>query len=202
VGDRVRRAERMSAAWSLKYRVRRGHRGDARAVLGIFVSAMREHGFDVGEDDVSADVVSFGSGARPAQDDYVVVSGGKVCGFLSLGPTTQPGCAELLRVFVARSHRGRGVGTMLIEQCVGAARERGYRQLVLETHTAFVAARRYYESHGWTLLPHWPGAGSTARVYERKLYGARLVEAGAETHPGPGESGVRTRIDRARLAKG
>ncbi len=192
----------MSTAWSLKYRVRRGHRGDARTVVDLFFSVLREHGFDVVEDEVDAEVASFGSGTNPARDDYVVVSGGKICGFMILGPTTQPGCAELRKVFVARSHRRRGAGTLLIRECVQAAKERGCRELMLETHTAFAAARRYYEKHGWTLMPHWPGAESTTRVYTMKLFGAQLDQAKTETETDMAASGVRSRVPRPGRATG
>jgi GNAT superfamily N-acetyltransferase len=164
----------MSIEWSLKDRVRRGHRGDAKAVLEIFLAALREHGFADVEENVNSEVASFGSGRDPTQDDFVALSAGKVSGFLILTKDAE-GCGELRKVFVARSHRGRGVGTLLVEASVQRAKERGYRELFLETHTAFAEARRWYERRGWTLMPHWPVEVSTTRVYSMKLLGARLA---------------------------
>jgi GNAT superfamily N-acetyltransferase len=138
-------------------------------VLDIFLSALREHGFAAIEENINVEIANFGLGNDPMKDEFVAVSGGKVFGFLILGPTTQPGCGELLKVFVDRSHRGRGVGSMLIEQCLETAKERGYRELMLETHTAFAAARRYYEKRGWTLMPHWAVEVSTTRMYSMHL---------------------------------
>jgi GNAT superfamily N-acetyltransferase len=180
----------LNAAWSLNYRVREGHRGDAAAVLDIFLSAMQEHGLTLVEENV--DLATFGSGKNPAQDDFVVVSGGKVCGFLILGPTMQDGRGELRKVFVARSHRGQGIGTMLVGQCILRAKERGYRELVLQTDTAFAQARRYYERHGWTLGPHWPEEISTSRTYALRLYGDGL--RAAQDHVSQPLSGVRKRV--------
>lgn len=159
----------MTACISFKYRVRSGHQGDAKPVREIFLAALREHGFADTEANINSEIATFGARTDPLRDDFVVVSASKVCGFLILRPTTQPGCAELMKVFVARSHRGRGVGSMLIQRCVETAKARGFRELMLETHTAFRAARAHYEKHGWTLMPHWSGDESTTRVYTMRF---------------------------------
>ena|ERR1700722_8379008 len=168
----------MASPWSLKHRVRRGHRGDAPAVLKIFRAALREHGFADAQNNVNVEIADFGAGKDSTRDELVAVSGGKVCGFLILGPTTQTGCGELLKVFVEPSQRRRGIGTLLIQQCLEVAKERGYRELMLETHTAFATGRRYYERHGWSLLPHWSAEESTTRVYSMKLLGFRAEQTG------------------------
>jgi len=165
---------------SLKYRVRRGHAGDRRAVLELFLAALQEHGFAAIDENVNPEVASFGATGDPARDDFVVVSGRKVCGFAILIGQSD-GWGELSKVFVAPTHRGCGVGTMLIETCILTARERGVRELFLETHTAFAYARRYYERHGWTL---WPTDDTTTRMYTMKVVGTARVEL-------PKVSGVR-----------
>ena len=157
----------MNAMTSLQYRVRRGVQSDAKAVRDIFLAALREYGFAV-EDHPNREIVSFGTGNDPARDDFVVVSGRKVCGFLILRRQSQT-CGEVSKVFVARSQRGRGNGTMLFERAVEAGKERGYRELILESNTAFREGRRYYEKHGWVLAPHWPESISETRVYSMRL---------------------------------
>jgi GNAT superfamily N-acetyltransferase len=175
----------MSAIWSFEYNVRRGFRSDAGEARGIFLSALREHGFAAIKENINAEIADFGRG-KSTQDDFVAVSGGKVCGFLILGPPSQDDCGELIRilgapsraacgellkVFVKPSHRGHGVGSMLIAECIKTARERGYRELMLETHAAFADARRYYEKHGWTQVPRFGAEPSPTRVYMKKLFG-------------------------------
>jgi Acetyltransferase (GNAT) domain len=59
------------------------------------------------------------------------------------------GAGELSNVFVARSHRSRGVGTMLIARAVEAAKTRDYTSLHLVTNAAFAGACAYYDGHGW-----------------------------------------------------
>jgi GNAT superfamily N-acetyltransferase len=174
----------MGTAWSLRYRVRRAHGGDARVVLEIFLASLREHGFHDGEWNVNAEMKDFGASGDEARDDFVAVSGTKVCGFLVLLRRSER-WGEISKIFVHSSHRARGVGTMLLECGFEAARERGYRELMLETHAAFAGARRYYESHGWTL---WPSVEETAtRMYSIRISAARPAKL-------EGESGVVARI--------
>ena len=58
---------------------------------------------------------------------------------------------------------------MLFERAMEAGKERGYRELILESNTAFREGRRYYEKHGWVLAPHWPETISETRVYSMRL---------------------------------
>jgi GNAT superfamily N-acetyltransferase len=160
----------MSALSSFRCRLRAGSPGDAKAVLRIFADALVEHGFDYPFENVrrTPDIVDFGSGADPRRDDIVAMSGGRMCGFLIL-VQKGPGCGDLAKVFVAKTHRGQGIGTMLIEECIRRARARGYRRLVLETHADWIGACRYYERHGWRAGPDLPIAISPRRTYTLDL---------------------------------
>ena len=156
--------------WSLHDRVRRGQRVDAKAVLAIFLTALHEYGFVVTKGDVSREIATFGASPIPSRLDLVAVRGSEVCGFVVLTEPSQ-GCGEIAHLFVDARHRQRGLGTTLIDACIEEARNRGYRELMLETDTAFRDARRYYERHGWMLMPHF--AGTTTRTYVKRLIGAR-----------------------------
>jgi phosphinothricin acetyltransferase len=52
-------------------------------------------------------------------------------------------------VYVARSHRGRGVGGRLLDAIVDLARERHYHKLVLAAFPFNPAGRRLYDSRGF-----------------------------------------------------
>lgn len=62
-------------------------------------------------------------------------------------PENQPHRAEIAKMLVHRSARGRGVGGALLLQAEEQARSRGRTLLVLDT--ASDAAERLYERHGW-----------------------------------------------------
>ena len=159
--------------FSLKYKVRRGRPADAPVALKIFLSALREHGFLTIAGSVdNAELTSFGV-REPTRDDFVAVSGGKVVGFVTLVQDCDR-TAELTKVFVAPSHRDRGVGTMLITRAVETAQARGYEGLHLETSDVFAVARRYYERHGWKRSPGDERVeGRTTTTYRLSLLGAR-----------------------------
>lgn len=62
-----------------------------------------------------------------------------------------------LRMFVlVPKARGRGIGKLLLEQCMGFARDRGYRKMTLWTHESHVAACALYTRFGWSCVSSKP----------------------------------------------
>lgn len=67
--------------------------------------------------------------------------------------------ARLRMLYVEPSVRGQGVGRLLAETCIEAAREIGYRELRLWTNANLTAAGRLYTSLGFGLLDETPYRG-------------------------------------------
>ena len=74
----------------------------------------------------------------------------------------------LAELYVKPARRGRGLGRALMEAALGAARERGAHTMDLGTDETDTAARRLYESLGFSNRSHGDH-GPTMYVYERDL---------------------------------
>jgi len=61
------------------------------------------------------------------------------------------GTAELRMLMVEPGSRRQGVGTRLVEQCIGFARDAGYRKLMLQVEGVLTDARRLFEKAGFRM---------------------------------------------------
>ena len=63
------------------------------------------------------------------------------------------GVCELVKMYLLPEVRGMGVGKLLIEKCLGFAREAGYKKVYLETLPELKKAIHVYEKFHFTYLP-------------------------------------------------
>jgi putative acetyltransferase len=61
-------------------------------------------------------------------------------------------CVELVKFYLSKDARGKGIGKELMERCVQSAKEFEYTQLYLESLPQFSRAVRLYEKQGFVRL--------------------------------------------------
>jgi len=57
--------------------------------------------------------------------------------------------AKLVRMFVAKEYRGKGVAQKLLKRAISFARKQGYKKLILDTHILMTRAHRFYQKSGF-----------------------------------------------------
>lgn len=81
---------------------------------------------------------------------WIVEQGGRVVGSVFVVRKSAR-IAQLRLLYVEPSARGQGLGARLVDECIGFARDCGYRTLMLWTQSHLDAARRIYASRGFVL---------------------------------------------------
>ena len=62
------------------------------------------------------------------------------------------GTCELVKLYLSAEARGKGIGKILMEKCITAAKELGYKKIYLETMPELTIAIPMYEKFGFTYL--------------------------------------------------
>ncbi|MEP7236933.1 MAG: GNAT family N-acetyltransferase [Ferruginibacter sp.] len=85
---------------------------------------------------------------------FVATIEGGVIGGGGIYPTANlaEGTCELVKLYLSSYARGKGIGKLLLEKCIAAAKELGYKKMYLETMPELVVAIPMYEKFGFTYL--------------------------------------------------
>lgn len=114
----------------------------------------REYGWDISYEALAADLLAgFVRDFDPAKEaSFVAVRGDEILGSVFLFKSEDPAVAKLRLLYVEPDARGLGLGQALVGACIKAARDRGYKRLILWTQDILLSARRIYQAAGFTLV--------------------------------------------------
>ena len=98
--------------------------------------------------------------SRPRCAYFVVEREGRVVGGGGVAPLDggDEDVCELRKMYFLPEARGIGAGAAMMDRCLAAAREIGFRRCYLETLTGRDAAMRLYERSGFRRIPGAMGA--------------------------------------------
>ncbi len=143
------------------------HAGEFTQVREIFREYAASLGVDLAFQDFEAELASLPGEYGPARGALLLVRvDGALAGCCALRPLDSadyPNACEMKRLYVRPPFRGLGLGRMLAEAIMDAARLHAYDFVLLDTLDDMEAARTLYEDLGFVEIPpyyHNPIAGA------------------------------------------
>ena len=135
-----------------------------------------EHDFNFEIEVFAADIlVTFLKNFDPARDAaFIAARGAERLGSIFCEHSKDEADLAKLRVFFVERHaRGIGLGSRLMEACIGFARQAGYARMTLGTLDTQKAARRQYAKFGFKIVQSAPvelfGQSVTEETWEVSL---------------------------------
>jgi putative acetyltransferase len=139
-----------------EYEVRRLVPADVPAMVSIIETVRREYGVQRRIEGVieQADRELFETYQRPRSDYFVAVHAGVPVGGAGIAPLAAGGeeTCELQRMYLSAQHRGKGIGQLLLNQCLHRAAALQFRRCYAETVSEMQAAIRFYCANGFRRL--------------------------------------------------
>jgi putative acetyltransferase len=91
---------------------------------------------------------------KPGSVYYVATQGSTIIGGAGIFPSDglPEGVCELVKMYLKKEARGRGLGKLLIDKCLHTAKEMGYKKVYLETMPELRKAVSVYEKFGFEYL--------------------------------------------------
>lgn len=126
-----------------------GRPADVPAVIALIERVFREYGFVFDAVTELPDLLAFGQHYLPPRGAFFVARDGRrIVGSVGVERLAVDR-AELHRLYLDASLRGRGLGRILTERVLGWCRDERIRELVLWSDTRFDRAHRLYERLGF-----------------------------------------------------
>jgi putative acetyltransferase len=130
--------------------IRRATKDDIAAIRAVLFTVRAEYGVlsEVGANDPELEDLEISFFQGGGHFEVIEDDAGRVVGCAGLYPLSRHR-AELCKMYIERSARGRGLGKRLLENLLDAARRGGFREIWLETNSALTEAIALYARYGF-----------------------------------------------------
>jgi putative acetyltransferase len=130
--------------------IRRATNADIAAIRSVLFAVRAEYGVlsEVGANDPELDDLEIRFFQGGGHFEVIEDDAGRVVGCAGLYPLSRQR-AELCKMYIEPSARGRGLGKRLLENLLDAARRSGFREVWLETNSALTEALALYARYGF-----------------------------------------------------
>ncbi|MDA1073785.1 MAG: GNAT family N-acetyltransferase [Proteobacteria bacterium] len=129
-----------------------GYRAEYSAAFATLNYHWIEQYFQVEEEDVKALEDPTGYALNPGGNIFFVLVDDEVVGCAAIVPK-EPGVFELAKMAVRPSHQGRGLSHLLMDACIGFAKNAGAQEVMLLTNSVLTPAVTLYEAAGFVASP-------------------------------------------------
>lgn len=125
--------------------------GDAEALTALIGGVYREYpGCVLDLTGVDADLTAPAThAAATGSEQWVCEDGDGIVACVGMGTPDDAGLAELKRLYVAATHRRRGLAAALLDHVESAALAAGATGMTLWSDSRFLDAHRFYGRHGY-----------------------------------------------------
>lgn len=138
--------------------IRKIQQSDNAALAKIIRSAFHDYNAPtcgtVYEDPTTDDLYELFK--EPKSVCWVAEMDNEIAGCCGIFPT--PGlperCAELVKFYLSANARGKGIGKMLMENCMSSAKELKFNKIYIESLPQFSKAVNIYEKQGFHFIDH------------------------------------------------
>ncbi len=123
---------------------------DREEVIRLVYGVLVEYGLepDPGATDADLQDIEQSYFARGGMFFVLEDQGDSIIGAYGLYPLEDQTC-ELRKMYLDKSHRGRGLGKFLLDSALAQARKLGFQTMTLETASVLKEAIAMYESYGF-----------------------------------------------------
>lgn len=128
---------------------------DLAATVRLFEAYTRALGIDLAFQGLAEELASMPGKYAPPAGELLLArhDDGRPLGCVGLRPLGEPGICEMKRLYVDPAARGLKLGSALVNRIIEVAKERGYREMRLDTLAHMAPALGLYRAAGFETIP-------------------------------------------------